>query len=46
MFSILGPGHYGYARYVLQKGTDFERTRLVRNLKVKLTLHNRSVASS
>ena len=26
---------HGYARYVLQKGTDFERTRLVRNLNVK-----------
>ncbi len=36
---------HGYARYVLQKGTDFERTRLVRNLKVKLTLHNYSVSS-
>jgi hypothetical protein len=37
---------HGYARYVLQRGTDFERTRLVRNLKVKLTLHDRAVASA
>lgn len=34
---------HGYARYVLKRGTDFERTRLVRNLKVGLTLHNKSV---
>jgi hypothetical protein len=30
-----------YVWYVLRDGSDFEKTRLVRNLNVKLALHNR-----
>jgi DNA invertase Pin-like site-specific DNA recombinase len=33
----------GYVQYVLKNGTDFEKTRLVRNLSVKLMLHNRKL---
>lgn len=33
----------GYAEYVLRRGTDFEKTRLVRNLETKLVIHNRKV---
>lgn len=33
----------GYVKYVLQEGTEFEKTRLIRNLKVKLALHNKRV---
>ncbi|MDD5703451.1 MAG: recombinase family protein [Dehalococcoidales bacterium] len=32
-----------YAKYVLEKGTDFERTQLVRNLNVKLAVHDRKI---
>lgn len=32
-----------YARHVLQTGSEFEITRLVRNLDIKLALHNRTV---
>ena len=35
----------GYAKYVLEHGTDFEKTRLIRNLHVQLTLHNRHLIS-
>jgi hypothetical protein len=35
-----------YTKYVLEKGTDFEKTQLVRNLKVKLAVHNRKVVES
>ena len=31
----------GYIRYVLQDGTEFEKTRLVRNLSIRLALHDR-----
>lgn len=41
-----GEAFYGYCRYVLQKGTEFEQTRLVRNLNMKLVLHNWTVTSS
>jgi len=34
----------GYAKYVLEHGTDFEKTRLVRNLGVRLVLHNRQLS--
>ena len=30
-----------YIKYVLREGSNFEKTRLIRNLKVKLTLHDR-----
>ena len=33
----------GYVKYVLERGTDFEKTRLVRNLKIKLALHERQL---
>ena len=33
----------GYVKYVLQEGSEFEKTRLVRNLKLKLALHDRKV---
>jgi len=32
-----------YCKYVLEKGTDFERTQLVRNLNVKLAIHDRKI---
>jgi hypothetical protein len=31
----------GYVKYVLQEGSEFEKTRLVRNLHVDLALHDR-----
>lgn len=34
-----------YVRYVLNEGTTFEKTRLVRNLDIRLTLHNRRLIS-
>ena len=33
----------GYIKYVLREGTLFEKTRLVRNLDVKLALHDRKL---
>lgn len=33
----------GYVTYVLQEGSEFEKTRLVRNLEVKLALHDRKL---
>lgn len=33
----------GYIKYVLRDGTPFEKTRLVRNLSVKLALHDRKL---
>lgn len=33
----------GYVKYVLQEGTVFEKTRLVRNLQVELSLHERKL---
>jgi len=35
----------GYVKYVLQEGTEFEKTRLVRNLKIKLALQNKKLIS-
>jgi DNA invertase Pin-like site-specific DNA recombinase len=32
-----------YAKYVLVKGSDFEKTRLVRNLNIKLAIHDRNI---
>lgn len=32
-----------YAKYVLESGSEFERTRLVRNLNCNLAIHNRTV---
>jgi len=32
-----------YAKYVLEKGSDFEKTQLVRNLNVKLAIHDRKI---
>ncbi len=32
-----------YIKYVLHEGTLFEKTRLIRNLDVKLALHNREL---
>jgi site-specific DNA recombinase len=34
---------YEYAKYVLGSGTDFERTRLIRNISTKLAIHNRNI---
>lgn len=34
-----------YIKYVLERGTNFEQTRLVRNLNTKLLLHNRQLLS-
>ncbi len=34
----------GYAKYVLERGSDFEKTRLIRNLRVNLTLHDRQLS--
>lgn len=31
----------GYVKYVLQEGSEFEKTRLIRNLKIKLALHDK-----
>lgn len=36
----------GYTKYVLEQGSEFEKTRLIRNLELKLTLHNRKLAIS
>ena len=33
----------GYVKYVLQEGSEFEKTRLVRNLKIGLALSNRKL---
>ena len=33
----------GYVKYVLQEGTEFEKTRLVRNLDIKLALHDKKL---
>lgn len=35
--------HSNYIKYVVQDGTEFEKTRLVRNLNTNLALHNRQV---
>jgi site-specific DNA recombinase len=35
-----------YAAYVLTAGTDFEKTRLVRNISTTLALHNRTIVDS
>jgi hypothetical protein len=35
----------GYVKYVLQEGSEFEKTRLVRNLNIKLVLHDRQLIS-
>gem|GEM_PF-6372749 len=32
-----------YATYVLKSGTDFEKTRLIRNISSKLAIHNRII---
>lgn len=32
-----------YARYVLEAGSEFERTRLIRNISSNLAIHNRAV---
>ncbi len=32
-----------YIKYVLQKGSNFEKTRLIRNLDIKLELHSREL---
>ncbi len=34
---------HAYARYVLEAGTEFERTRLIRNISSKLAIHNRAI---
>ena len=33
----------GYIKYVLQEGSEFEKTRLIRNLKIKLALHDKKL---
>jgi hypothetical protein len=33
----------GYVKYVLQEGSEFEKTRLVRSLNIKLALHDRNI---
>lgn len=33
----------GYIKYVLREGSLFEKTRLIRNIKMKLFLHNKSI---
>lgn len=35
-----------YIRYVLKEGTMFEKTRLIRNIGIGLTLHNRCLVVS
>lgn len=37
---------HSYAKYVLEKGSDFEKTRLVRNLDTKLAIHNRTLINA
>jgi DNA invertase Pin-like site-specific DNA recombinase len=37
---------HSYAKYVLEKGSDFEKTRLVRNLDTKLAIHNRTLVNA
>lgn len=37
--------HTGYMRYVLERGTDFEKTRLVRNLGSSFALHDRGLVA-
>ncbi len=32
-----------YAKYVLESGTEFEKTRLIRNISCKLAIHNRNI---
>ncbi len=32
-----------YAKYVLEKGSDFEKTRLIRNLDTKFAIHNKEI---
>jgi len=32
-----------YIKYVLQKGSDFEKTRLIRNIPVSLMLQDRKI---
>lgn len=32
-----------YIKYVVRNGSDFEKTRLIRNLDSKLALHNRKI---
>ena len=34
---------YQYARYVLESGSEFEQTRLIRNISNKLAIHNRTL---
>lgn len=37
-------GHVtAYVKYVLQFGTDYEKTRLIRNVNIRLALHNKQV---
>lgn len=36
---------HSYVKYVLQNGTQFERTRLVKNLNIKLALRNRELVT-
>jgi hypothetical protein len=33
----------GYAKYILQSGSEFEMTRLIRNMNCKLAIHNRTI---
>jgi hypothetical protein len=33
----------GYVKYVLNEGSQFEKTRLIRNLDIKLALHDREL---
>jgi DNA invertase Pin-like site-specific DNA recombinase len=35
-----------YCKYVFEKGTDFEKTQLVRNLNVKLAIHDRKIVET
>jgi len=35
----------GYVKYVLERGSDFEKTRLVRNVGINLTVRNRCLIS-
>ena len=35
-----------YIKYVLNEGTQFEKTRLVRNVDAQLTLHNRQLVKA
>jgi DNA invertase Pin-like site-specific DNA recombinase len=39
----LAESFHAYSKYVLESGTDFERTRLIRNISSKLSIHNRSI---